>query len=153
MGSIITAVIWATRTLWARWTIWAARTVWTDWFIVDVAFSGKNPVDFTDAMHIFIAERHWDVELNCKLRTGTIYEFTKKLVLTQAIELVGSSRVDKIAAVIDFEAELAQKVMHSSRVVIGANRWIRNIVMRFGAEIDFDIIILGRSVSNFDFFG
>ena len=104
-------------------------------------------------MHIFIAEHHWDVELNRKLRTGTIYEFTKKLVLTQAIELVGSSRVDKIAAVIDFEAELAQKVMHSSRVVIGANRRIRNIVMRFGAEIDFDIIILRRSVSNFDFFG
>ena len=153
MGFIVTAVIWATRTLWARWTIWTARTVWTDWFIVDVAFSGKNPVDFTDAMHIFITECHWDVELNRKLRTGTIYKFTKKLVLTQAIELVGSSRVDKIAAVIDFETELAQKVMHSSRVVIGANRRIRNIIMRFGAEIDFDIIILGRSVSNFDFFG
>ena len=101
MGFIITAVIWA------RWTIWTARTVWTDWFIVDVAFSGKNPVDFTDAMHIFIAERHWDVELNRKFRTGTIYKFTKKLVLTQAIELVGSSRVHKIAAVIDLEAELA----------------------------------------------
>ena len=75
MGFIITAVIWA------RWTIWAARTVWTDWFIVDVAFSGKNPVDFADAMHIFIVEHCRDFEFDSEISFFAIGKFAEEFWL------------------------------------------------------------------------